>query len=331
MGREGCGDRRSSTSQDQPQYSRKYVPSEDIGDYEVLKKEKSSKKTSGPLYPLTEEGDYGAPPAPIPRQRVSQQYEKRERKLKVYASYAVDSDCCAHSKVLTRNESDRGRSPPKPIRRRNTTENRPPPQRLERKGSARLSQSSRRSSKAKSPSPAPSNDIQGERPGYWQNSLRSTSFKEPTSSQRKPTRRESKSPGGDKFEKSVSPAPAPVTAPRARSLSDGRKSQPRDYETDADMNYRSFSKFTEDRNQNSSSFSAVKSVQSVSKKSSSKAVEVINDCLPLGKGKVDESSVWDSMGVLGLSSKMFSASSSQERFSVSSSIIRKQSVTTHAM
>jgi len=151
MGREGCGDRRSSTSQDQPQYSRKYVPSEDIGDYEVLKKEKSSRKTSGPLYPLTEEGDYGAPPAPIPRQRVSQQYEKRERKLKVYASYAVDSDCCAHSKVLTRNESDRGRSPPKPIRRRNTTENRPPPQRLERKGSARLSQSSRRSSKAKRP------------------------------------------------------------------------------------------------------------------------------------------------------------------------------------
>ena len=65
---------------------RKYIPSEDMGDYEEYRKKRKPKKT-GPLYPLDEEGSYGAPPSALPPPLPG--YQKRERKPKVYASYAV--------------------------------------------------------------------------------------------------------------------------------------------------------------------------------------------------------------------------------------------------
>ena len=88
MGRNCCGDRQSphrpatAATEDM---DRKYIPAEDIGDYEEYRKKKSPKK--GPLYPLDEEGAYGAPPAALPPPLPG--YQKREKKTKVYASYAV--------------------------------------------------------------------------------------------------------------------------------------------------------------------------------------------------------------------------------------------------
>ena len=62
------------------------IPSEDMGDYEEYRKKKSPPKT-GPLYPLYKEGSYSAPPSALPPPLPG--YQKRERKTKVYASYAV--------------------------------------------------------------------------------------------------------------------------------------------------------------------------------------------------------------------------------------------------
>ena len=51
---------------------------------------------------MNEEGTYGAPPQrpgippPAPPQRI------RERKPKVYSSYAVDSDCGVHAEKVNR-------------------------------------------------------------------------------------------------------------------------------------------------------------------------------------------------------------------------------------
>ena len=54
------------------------------GEYEAYKK-KDKKK--GGLYPLNEEGEYGPPPSALPPPLPG--YKKRERKPKVYASYAI--------------------------------------------------------------------------------------------------------------------------------------------------------------------------------------------------------------------------------------------------
>ena len=86
MGRECCGERRNYASNPPEQTNVKYIPSEEMGDYEEYRKKKSPKK-KGPLYPLDEEGSYGAPPSALPPPLPG--YQKRERKPKVYASYAV--------------------------------------------------------------------------------------------------------------------------------------------------------------------------------------------------------------------------------------------------
>ena len=48
---------------------------------------KKSPPKTGPLYPLDEEESYGAPPPALPPPLPG--YQKRERKTKVYGSYAV--------------------------------------------------------------------------------------------------------------------------------------------------------------------------------------------------------------------------------------------------
>ena len=109
------------------------IPSAEMGEYEDGRRRSApAGPSSGPgsvsdgyergdrkgsmLYPLSEEGAYGAPPrapaAPkakpptsgVPFQRI------RERKPKVYSSYAVDSNCDVHSKKLTSVEKDAERS-----------------------------------------------------------------------------------------------------------------------------------------------------------------------------------------------------------------------------
>lgn len=81
-----------------------YIPSQEMGDYEEMR---SKKKPSGILFPLDEEGSYGRPPSQHSKSLPG--YARRERKPKVYASYAVSNDCSMHSAKLERNESTRGR------------------------------------------------------------------------------------------------------------------------------------------------------------------------------------------------------------------------------
>jgi len=60
-----------------------------------------SRPPGGGLYPLSEEGTYGLPPV----YKQPEVYKKRERRPKVYASYAVSSDCCVHGEKLENNEN----------------------------------------------------------------------------------------------------------------------------------------------------------------------------------------------------------------------------------
>ena len=87
MGRECCGPKSlQQTSQQTSHEEKKLVPSETMGGYEEYRKKKT-KKAKGPLFPLDEEGSYGAPPSSLPPPLPG--YQKRERKPKVYASYAI--------------------------------------------------------------------------------------------------------------------------------------------------------------------------------------------------------------------------------------------------
>ena len=98
--RYSCGEKKAEPSSLEKDY-KKYVPSEEIGglmfvhidqirlfmfpgEYEQYKKKVSKK---GGLYPLNEEGTYGPPPSALPPPLPG--YKKRERKPKVYASYAI--------------------------------------------------------------------------------------------------------------------------------------------------------------------------------------------------------------------------------------------------
>ena len=52
------------------------------------------------MYPLDEEGTYGAAPRQPGMPPASPAPRVRERKPKIYSSYAVDSDCEAHGKKV---------------------------------------------------------------------------------------------------------------------------------------------------------------------------------------------------------------------------------------
>lgn len=100
------------------------MPSEEIGEYEKPRRRSapggsSRRPPGGGLFPLSEEGHYGPPPTALPGPLPG--YQRRERKPKVYASYAVSSDCDLHSSKLEKNENDRGLTP----RRKTSTTSRP--------------------------------------------------------------------------------------------------------------------------------------------------------------------------------------------------------------
>lgn len=90
--------------------SKYMIPSEDIGQYEAGDPNRrrsappQAKPPGGGLFPLDEEGSYGAPPQQpgmppsIPFRRI------RERKPKLYSSYAVDANCEMHTKKLAETE-----------------------------------------------------------------------------------------------------------------------------------------------------------------------------------------------------------------------------------
>lgn len=89
------------------------LPSQDIGEYEEPRRRKSApeprRPSGGGLFPLSEEGRYGLPPTrPPPPLKPLPGYERRERKPKVYASYAVSNECQVHGSRLEKNEEDKG-------------------------------------------------------------------------------------------------------------------------------------------------------------------------------------------------------------------------------
>jgi len=90
--------------------SKYMLPSETMGEYDSgaqRRKSAPSKPPSGGLFPLDEEGTYGRPPAgPAPKAPPT---PKRERKPKIYSSYAVDSACNLHAKKLAKVEKQRER------------------------------------------------------------------------------------------------------------------------------------------------------------------------------------------------------------------------------
>merc|ERR1712106_604518 len=365
MGRNCCGDRQSPHRPATEDMDRKYIPAEDIGDYEEYRKKKSPKK--GPLYPLDEEGAYGAPPAAPPPPLPG--YQKREKKTKVYASYAVSSDCCMHGDKLEQNETDRGKTPPRTVRKT--------PPRTVRKTPPRTSRSSSqpkaRTNSFRLPSPAPSVDSYGSK-SNWKNSLRSSESparnyrapSAPRTAPRKPAREPSESVSPDRnrniskspvrmARRSVSPDQSMNTGRRSLS-SDGMST--RSSHSSTDWGYTSYSSFTANSNKsyNSSNSYSSSSQDKKSSSSYSKFSSNLKDAsfeesdeqdygydkynkgygaggkVSLGALKTPEISPWDNMGILGLSSKMYSDTSySKEGMFSSSSLMRKESVSSHAM
>jgi len=348
MGRTCCGDRVSPQRSSSEGREKKYIPSEDMGDYEEYRKKKSPKK--GPLYPLSEEGAYGPPPSALPPPLPG--YQKRERKPKVYASYAVSSDCCMHGDKLEQNEMDRGKTPPRTVRKKSSTSSYNSLPRQERSSS----QPRARTNSFRLPSPAPSPDSYSSRPN-WKNSLRSsespsrsyrgTSAPRKTSRRPSQPQRDSASPNRDRYT-SKSPerntrqseSPEQVMNNGRRSLSSDGMSA-RSSNSSTDWGYTSYSSFTAGRSSSHNKYSSSSSSKyssSMRNTSYEEADEQDYDYARAGKNislgalKTPEISPWDSMGILGLSSKMYAdTSTNKEGIFSSSSLIRRESVTTHAM
>lgn len=346
---------------------RKYIPSEEIGEYESYKKKEKKK---GGLYPLNEEGEYGPPPSALPPPLPG--YQRRERKPKVYASYAVSSDCEAHGDKLSRNENDRGQTyqpPPRPARRASSyTRSSPAPQRQERS----FSQPRQRSNSFRHASPSPSNHDGYSGKVDWKGSLRSSecpakpyracsATAQPR--ERKTSRssyRDSVSPNRN-FSSSPDRASPDLWQKKAerRSMSSDGMSQ-RSSLSSTDWGYTSYNNFTASNktpsysnNNNSSVRSSSYSKYSSYKDSSfdeSYEEDFSNSFsynssksynnsgsggkVALASLKTPEINSWDNMGILGLSSKMFSDTSSAKQgtfSSATSGLLRRESVTSHVM
>jgi len=109
------------------------IPSEEVGEYESANSRRRSAPAKPPpgsgansgLYPLGEQGTYGAAPkrpgmppsgpSSVPFSRI------RERKPKVYSSYNLDSNCQMHAKKLAKAE----RNAEQAIRKHSSTGSRP--------------------------------------------------------------------------------------------------------------------------------------------------------------------------------------------------------------
>lgn len=134
------------------------IPSADMGEYENGDPNRrrsappQSKPPGGGLYPLDEEGAYGEPPRQPGKPRSAPEPPPiRERKPKVYSSYAVDSDCPSHSKKLA--DTERKSS----TERKYSGGSRPPSRTPSRAGSRPVSRAnsiSGRDSVAGSPAPS---------------------------------------------------------------------------------------------------------------------------------------------------------------------------------
>jgi hypothetical protein len=251
-----------------------YIPSAEMGDYEEARQRR---KSSGPLYPLSEEGAYGAPPREKPKAKPRPplpEYEKRDRKPKVYAAYAVSSECSMHSHKLDKNEqATRGRTPPSrkdsgSVRRESVPRQQAPAHQQSHACAAangglsrQNSISRRRSAPPRQPSVARRESMSRaseERPAYqkpqsWKDSLRGMSRdsvsptpvvrqqRRPSSTlNRKPKRQDSESKSPTRKGRTSSSSPDR----RRQSHSPGLVSNGRGDKTSADWGYTDFSTFT---------------------------------------------------------------------------------------
>ncbi len=128
--------------------SKHFMPSSSMGEYEAQRRRSAPAKPAGGLFPLDEEGTYGAPPlAPKPPPAAP----KRERKPKVYSSYSVDSSCNIHAKKLQKVQEQRDREMNEQRARRRRSMNSRPRSHMSSASPSRAS-SEARSSKSPEPS-----------------------------------------------------------------------------------------------------------------------------------------------------------------------------------
>jgi len=241
------------------------IPSEVMGEYEDP--EERTRRRSAPLplrppggglFPLLEEGTYGPPPS------LQTSYKRRERKPKVYASYAVSSDCNVHAEKLENNEKSQLSGSTKSNRRKSapaTPRTRSSPARSSSSMSTVSSQAWRSKSARRSSSLSP------ERPQSRLSFTSDTSGYESTLT----------------YESTQY-----ITAPAEKRKLGSR------------VNSKKMLQFPE----------AVSEEEEYS-------------------GMGVESGIWDSMGVLGLSSKLFSETKTKQENFLKDSFARKISVSTH--
>lgn len=269
---------RRTKSMPAPKYM---IPSETMGEYDSAgqrRKSAPAKPPGGGLFPLDEEGTYGRPPAaPAPPAPPT---PKRERKPKIYASYAVDSNCDLHAKTLAKVEKQREREleEQRSRRRRNSF------RRNVSASPSRASSEARTSRSSKSPDPQQKN-------GY--------------------VRRKSSVGSGDGMV--------------SRKSSGGHSGQTTSMRySSSSSSYKISGGIREEREEYSS------------QRKSSGYSKYANDGLSNGvngmsldglrKPKIDS---WDSMGILGLTSKMWNATSKKQETFMSSTgqFLREESST----
>jgi len=256
--------RRTKSMPSAPKYM---MPTENMGEYDSgAQRRKSAPAKQGGLYPLDEEGTYGRPPAaPAPPP------PKKERKPKVYASYAVESSCDIHAKKLEKLEKQREKEleEQRSRRRRNSF------RRNVSASPSRASSEARTSRSSKSPDPHQQN-------GY--------------------VRRKSSIGSADGRKSSGSGGySGQTTSMRYSSSSSSHKISGGIREERGEYSY--------SENRKSSGYSKYANDGGITNGVSGMSLD------GLRKPKIDS---WDSMGILGLSSKMWSTTSKQQETFMSS-------------
>jgi len=269
---------RRTKSMPAPKYM---IPSEDMGEYENAggrRKSAPAKPPGGGLFPLNEEGTYGRPPAaPAPPT------PKRERKPKVYASYAVEASCDIHSKKLAKVEKQRERE-------------------LEEQRSRRRKNSFRRNVSA-SPSRA------GSRAGSESRTSRSSKSPDPQQKNGY-VRRKSSVESGEVSRKSSGGYSGQTSSMR--------------YSQSSSSSYKISGGIQEEREE----YSSQRKTSGYSKYANDGLSNGVNGMSLDGLRKPNIDS-WDSMGILGLTSKMWNATSKKQETFMSSTghLLREESST----
>lgn len=267
---------RRTKSMPAPKYM---IPSETMGDYENAGgRRKSAPAKPQHLFPLNEEGTYGRPPAaPAPPAPPT---PKRERKPKIYASYAVDSECDVHAKKLAKVEKQRERE-------------------LEEQRSRRRRNSFRRNVSA-SPSRAGSE------------SRTSRSSKSPDPQQKNGSvRRKSSVGSGDGMV--------------SRKSSGGGQTTSMRYSQSSSNSYKISGGIREEKEE----YSSQRKTSGYSKYANDGGLSNGVNGMSLDGLRKPNIDSWDSMGILGLTSKMWNATSKKQETFMSSTghLLREESST----